>query len=239
MTFSQNNIGTSPFSVPGNIYHMGGNLGVGTEIPSAQIHILVDHNVSPDYPTIRLQNSFPKNFNENYWNITNQDKLFFNFSENNNLPKTKMIIDEQGRLILGTTVVEESSILSIESTEMGILIPRMTSLQIQNISAPANGLLVFDLDAQKFSYYDNNAGLWQILPTENDLSNYLLISEFETYPASNITSADISNWDLAYIWGNHAEQGYITASSSDYLTNKSGDISMWTNDVGYLTRIMH
>jgi hypothetical protein len=28
---------------------------------------------------------------------------------------------------------------------------------------------------------------------------------------------------------------YITASSTDTLTNKSGDISQWTNDAGYLT----
>ncbi len=29
--------------------------------------------------------------------------------------------------------------------------------------------------------------------------------------------------------------GYITADSSDTLTNKSGNISQWTNDAGYLT----
>ena len=29
--------------------------------------------------------------------------------------------------------------------------------------------------------------------------------------------------------------GYITASSSDTLTNKSGNISQWTNDAGYIT----
>jgi len=29
--------------------------------------------------------------------------------------------------------------------------------------------------------------------------------------------------------------GYITSSSTDTLTNKSGNISQWTNDSGYLT----
>jgi|GEM_PF-6723728 hypothetical protein len=33
------------------------------------------------------------------------------------------------------------------------------------------------------------------------------------------------------------DPGYITASSSDTLTNKSGLISQWTNDVGYLTSV--
>ena len=31
------------------------------------------------------------------------------------------------------------------------------------------------------------------------------------------------------------DSGYITASSTETLTNKSGNISQWTNDVGYLT----
>jgi len=31
--------------------------------------------------------------------------------------------------------------------------------------------------------------------------------------------------------------GYITASSASALTNKSGNISMWTNDIGYITGI--
>jgi len=31
--------------------------------------------------------------------------------------------------------------------------------------------------------------------------------------------------------------GYITASSSDTLTNKSGNISQWTNDTGYITSV--
>lgn len=65
----------------------------------------------------------------------------------------------------------------------------------------------------------------------------------------SITTTNISNWNTAYGWGNHATQGYITdgntnwdnsygfitASSTDTLTNKSGNISQWTNDSGYIT----
>ncbi len=64
-----------------------------------------------------------------------------------------------------------------------------------------------------------------------------------------ITTTNINNWNTAYGWGNHATQGYITdgntnwdnsygfitASSTDTLTNKSGNISMFTNDSGYIT----
>ena len=58
---------------------------------------------------------------------------------------------------------------------------------------------------------------------------------FTNSPAFNISTLDISKWNTAYSWGNHTAAGYITANSVDTLTNKSGNISMWTNDVGYLT----
>jgi hypothetical protein len=65
----------------------------------------------------------------------------------------------------------------------------------------------------------------------------------------DFSSTNISNWNTAYSWGNHASAGYITdgntnwnntygfitASSTDTLTNKSGNISQWTNDSGYIT----
>jgi hypothetical protein len=43
-----------------------------------------------------------------------------------------------------------------------------------------------------------------------------------------------SDWNEAFSWGNHADAGYLTPSSSSNLTNKSGNVSMWTNDTGYL-----
>lgn len=49
-----------------------------------------------------------------------------------------------------------------------------------------------------------------------------------------VTSTKIGNWNTAFGWGNHASAGYLTASSTNTLTNKSGNISQWTNDAGYL-----
>jgi len=50
-----------------------------------------------------------------------------------------------------------------------------------------------------------------------------------------ITDTKVGQWDTAYSWGDHSTEGYITASSTDTLINKSGNISQWTNDAGYLT----
>lgn len=47
---------------------------------------------------------------------------------------------------IGTTTPHESSILEIQSTTRGFLPPRMNYSDIQNIQAPANGLVVYCLD---------------------------------------------------------------------------------------------
>jgi len=56
--------------------------------------------------------------------------------------------------------------------------------------------------------YNNTNGVFTYTPP--DLSSY-------------VTSSDVSGY------------GFITADSSDTLTNKSGNISQWTNDSGYIT----
>lgn len=127
------------------------------------------------------------------------------------------------------------------------------------------------------------------------LSSYTEVDPiFTASPSNGITGTNISNWNTAFGWGNHASAGYLTASLaastyypltnpsgyitsasisgkvnisdtltmlSPYLrsltaaatyqpigtyatasnsiafTNKSGNISMWTNDVGYITSV--
>jgi hypothetical protein len=56
-----------------------------------------------------------------------------------------------------------------------------------------------------------------------------------TSASAYATSTQGSHADTAYGWGDHSVAGYITASSTSTLTNKSGNISQWTNDSGYIT----
>lgn len=102
--------------------------------------------------------------------------------------------------------------------------------------------------AQVNSDWNSVSGPSQILNKPN-LSLYYLASNPNGYissytetdplwtasPSFGITGTNITNWNTAFGWGNHALAGYITASSTNTLTNKSGNISMWTNDVGYIT----
>lgn len=52
----------------------------------------------------------------------------------------------------------------------------------------------------------------------------------------NVTGSNlnISNWDIAHGWGNHASAGYITSIPSEYLTQTEGDSRYYTKTVSDL-----
>ena len=56
---------------------------------------------------------------------------------------------------IGTNAAPDASAqLEVSSTTKGVLMPRLTTVQRTSIVAPANGLLVYDLDEATFYYYD-------------------------------------------------------------------------------------
>lgn len=69
-----------------------------------------------------------------------------------------------GQVGIGTTTPDASSMLDIQSSSKGILIPRMTSAQLTTISSPASGLLVFNSDTQSFWFF---SGSWTELTSGN------------------------------------------------------------------------
>jgi len=59
---------------------------------------------------------------------------------------------------IGTMNPETSAALDISSNNKGLLIPRLSRQQLQSISSPAKGLLVFQSDDSSFYYFD---GAWK------------------------------------------------------------------------------
>jgi hypothetical protein len=60
--------------------------------------------------------------------------------------------------------VDDAALLDIQSTTKGVLIPRMTSTQRTSISAPPQGLLVFDYETQSFWFH--TGGDWTELVSD-------------------------------------------------------------------------
>lgn len=73
-----------------------------------------------------------------------------------------------GSVGIGTTAPNASSVLDINSTTKGMLVPRMTSAQRTAIASPAQGLTVYQTDGTP-GYYYYNSGWRFIFSNRNNL----------------------------------------------------------------------
>ncbi len=72
---------------------------------------------------------------------------------------------------IGTSTPDASSLLEINSTKAGLLIPRMTKNQRDGIASPATGLLIYQTNITPgFYYYDGSA--WQAVSSGSSSTEY-------------------------------------------------------------------
>ncbi len=64
---------------------------------------------------------------------------------------------------IGTITPEPTSILDISSDDKGVLVPRLNTLQRLAITAPAQGLLVYDTDLDCFFFFSAASTAWENL----------------------------------------------------------------------------
>lgn len=71
-------------------------------------------------------------------------------------------VQAQNNVGIGTTTPNASSILEMQSTTQGVLVPRMTAVQRLAIpvSATTEGLMVYDTDSMCFFYWKNSLPAW-------------------------------------------------------------------------------
>ena len=102
-----------------------------------------------------------------------------------------------------------SAMLDVKSTTRGILPPRMSTAQMNAIAAPPDGLIVYNTGVSALYWYNGSAGTWQRF---NDMNFTETDPVFLLHPAHGITTGNISNWNTAFGWGNHALAGYLQAN---------------------------
>jgi hypothetical protein len=69
------------------------------------------------------------------------------------------VVGTNGKVGIGETV--PSAPLTVTSTTGGVLLPRMTTTQMNAISSPANGEIIYNTTASKF--YGYAGGAWVAL----------------------------------------------------------------------------
>ena len=97
----------------------------------------------------------------------------------------------------------------------------LSDLSVTNASASGGGSLAYNNALGVFTY--TPPSLTSYLTTETD-------PVFAASDAATITASNISNWDAAYGWGDHAGGGYLTAES-DTLDSTTGRGNTTTNTI--------
>jgi len=66
-----------------------------------------------------------------------------------------------GVVSIGTKDTDPTAVLNVQSSDKGVLVPRMTEAERENIKNPANGLLIYNTDEECFNYYSFQDSTWQ------------------------------------------------------------------------------
>lgn len=130
---------------------------------------------------------------------------------------------------IGTTNPDSSSILHVESTDKGLLIPKLTTAQINAITNPANGLMVYNTDTQEFQFNCNTSAI----PEWSSVSHSGSVKYSNTNTATNINTAAYTNIPLFGTLNWNDNTTLYTQAGNTLTINTSGRYRVTLN-IAYL-----
>lgn len=140
----------------------------------------------------------------------------------------------QNNIGINTDTPDASSILDIFSEDKGLLIPRLTSSQRTSISNPANGLMVFDVDLDAFSYFSDTENDWIVIPRKSEIYWVKNGDNIYNINAQNVGIGITSPNTNLHIKGRDNENAGLTITNGD--STYSIIIVIDTNDEGIIVR---
>lgn len=117
---------------------------------------------------------------------------------------------------------DASAILDVKSTDKGVLIPRMTLTQRDNILSPASGLMIYNNDSNQFNYFDGS--VWTVVG--DNLGNHTATENIQI--GSNFISNDGDNEGISI--GSNGDLSVQTSS----LNNRPAVFSSPFNGGAYI-----
>jgi hypothetical protein len=216
-----------------------GNVGIGTTSPTVNLEVKgTDSLVSP---TIRV--------NHDLGIITSSIDIIadaatggiINVSDNYNTvfkrgANESMRIDGGGRVGINTSSPKASAALDITSTTRGFLPPRMTDTEMNNISSPDQGLIVFNTTVNEICFFDGSTwvrlspgggGSSPIKLTSQTLTaaSWTLVGDYYTYSFSN-SNID-TTCDISVTPQNASYQTAYNANILPYVATASGTATFY------------
>ena len=151
------------------------------------------------------------------------------YTETNDLTAAVTWANVPDANITQTSVTQHQAALSITESQISDL---GSYIELTNLSIGANGTA----SGNGSLAYNDSTGVFTYTPP--DLSGYLTSYTetdpiFSASPAYGITSTNITNWNTAHGWGDHASAGYLTSETTTSLTyNPSTSELSFTDETG-------
>ncbi len=147
-------------------------IGIGVTIPNNQLEVYGNAglmNESANAPNsfitgLYFRNSYSSTIvvkaGIEAWtdNTVHTGKLYFKTDNLGSAATTKMVLQGNGILGVGTTTPDSSAILDLTSVSRGFLPPRMTTTERNNIGGAVNGLFIYNSTTNAFNGFQG--GSW-------------------------------------------------------------------------------
>lgn len=115
---------------------------------------------------------------------------------------------------IGTTNPDASAKLQIDATTQGVLLPRLTLIQMQAISNPASGLLVYCTNCNPVGFRFYNGSAWSELMPQRQLA---LFNNSSTINANS--------------WINWSDQRYNSITAANMVWSSSNSVCTLSNGI--------
>ncbi|HCO99514.1 MAG TPA: hypothetical protein DIT56_02800, partial [Candidatus Moranbacteria bacterium] len=209
-------------------------LGIGTITPGAKLSFGnytggAAVNIYGTLPTMKMGIGTPDAFNYQFFG---HQLTKFTFNRGGDLQAAGanelMVIDaDTGNVGIGDS--SPASMLTVGNNDLF-----QVNASGQVVAGIWQGTAISDTYISSSSNWNTAYG-WGDHASEGYLTGTKVDSFNGRTGAVSLSSADVTGALTFTPYNSTNPSGYITASSTDTLTNKSGNISMWTNDSGYIT----
>ncbi len=125
----------------------------------------------------------------------------------------------QNNVGIGTTTPHPKAILELQAIDKGVLVPRLTAVQMNAITTPPNGLLVYNTTENCFNYYNSTITNWKSMCATTGIAN-----------SGDTVIINLLKVDSLFVHYLKADSAFITNLFSTYIKADSAYIKLLRAD---------